>query len=250
VVGFTVEEDAMRKLSFLDVASARSIGPEAVSEVSLARVWQHAQDAGATSFGILSAFHGARGKETQHERDSRQHQNHKRQAELRRDVDAWRATVQKQDGKKRGYFPLKGHWTECQDDTIPWTECPPELLVKSDEETLFINGISLDELDKLGRKYEQQAWIYAGPETDGTAILYGPGRQKYRDLGAFHPNRIAQGYSEIRRGASFAFEDSPSGFFEGLLQLSSKKPGGLNGGRERAEAVLRDLREFYGPCQE
>ncbi len=210
----------MRKLSFLDVASARTIGPAAVSEVSLARVWQHAQQVGDGSFGILTSWRSALPR-----------------AENQRRLGALEGAVR---SAGLGFFKLQGHWQECQDPGVPYASCPSDKLVDTVEPSLFVPGADPGLLRRLGQKYDQDAWIYAGPETGGNVTLF------FRDggeqgLGKFHPHRVAQAYSQLKGGAPFTFESVAQGFFEGLVQLAAPSMDL----RERAEAAVRDLRLFF-----
>ena len=102
-----------------------------------------------------------------------------------------------------GFVKLRGHWRKCQDDNIPYDKCPNDKLVDSIEPSLFIPKITLKEVKRLTKKYEQDASIYGGPETNGNVVLiYKDGKQE--DIGKFHPAKIAQAYSKIR-GKSFVF---------------------------------------------
>ena len=102
-----------------------------------------------------------------------------------------------------GFVKLRGHWRKCQDDNIPYDKCPNDKLVDSIEPSLFIPKITLKEVKRLTKKYEQDASIYGGPETNGNVVLiYKDGKQE--NIGKFHPAKIAQAYSKVC-GKSFVF---------------------------------------------
>lgn len=132
-------------------------------------------------------------------------------------ITSWRSTLTNFENRKRfselkdtvrslgyGYIRLEGHWKECQDDTIPYDQCPPELLVDSKEPSLFIIGISEKEATALQRRYKQDAIVYAGPETEQkVSLLFSNGEKM--EIGDFSPGSLAQGYSGWK-SRSFHFE--------------------------------------------
>jgi hypothetical protein len=157
-----------------------------LDEASLGRAYQHAIGKGAGSYGMVTAYRYVNTPE----------ENDKLNKELEKDIRAL----------GYGFFKVEGHWRECQDPKIKYADCPSEKLVDSTEESLFVPGISKDQIDKLGKKYGQDGVIYGGKDTKGNAVVL------YRDggvdnLGKFHPDKVAQGFSKMKnsKGNTFAF---------------------------------------------
>ena len=71
----------------------------------------------------------------------------------------------------KGYFKVEGHWVECTDSSLNYSECPKDKLKDSIEESLFVPNISAKEIHNLGKKYGQDAVIYGGKQTKGNATL-------------------------------------------------------------------------------
>lgn len=224
----------MGAISFLDVLKAHERGMAAVNEASLGRAMQHVQDAGHTSFGIVTSWRGPKShKENQTNFHALQH-------EVR--------------SAGKGFFKMKGHWQECQAEVspeeyrkivgtcpdgwhsdsgrctkadagakerhqLPYGKCPKENLKASAEPSLFVPGITKDHILKLAKKYEQDAVVYAGPETKGKVhVLFQDGTTL--PIGDFHPNKIAQAYSTVR-GKNFTFEGfsmPAQGYMETLIE--------------------------------
>ena len=180
-------------VTFEDVLDAKAVSPQKLNEVSLSRVWQHTQGAASKSYGILTSWRAGK--------------SHKDNL----------ATYKKLEGEVRslglGYFKLLGHWRECQVD-VPYDECPDDQLVDAKEPALFVPNIELKDMDRLRRKYDQDAVIYSGPETEDQVSLITGGSP--RKLGKFSPGKIAQAYSQIR-GRPFVFEYVAQSWNENLI---------------------------------
>jgi hypothetical protein len=181
--------------AMLDILSAKAAGRwEAVNEASLSRVWQHAQKAGENGFAILTSWRAGFSKK------KNQEIFHRLQQEVR-SLDL-------------GFFKLLGHWRECQVD-VPYDECPANELQDSKEPALFVPGMRLKDAKRLRAKYDQDAVIYAGPETEGkVALLTANSLSK---LGSFSPGKISQAYSQVR-GRPFVFEYVAQTHFEKLIE--------------------------------
>jgi len=151
-------------------------------EASLSRVWQHVKNAPEAGFAILTSWRQSV--------DGKPLSSHENQARL-----------QKLKGSLRdlglGFFVVNGHWKECQESDVPWEDCPPEKMVDAVEPALFVSNISLDQAHKLGNDYQQDAILYSGPESKGNTILVDR-TGKTIELGAFSPNTISQGFSQLR----------------------------------------------------
>jgi len=133
---------------------------------------------------------------------------------------------------KRGFYELKsalrqnnlggivllGHWQECSDPNIPYDQCPANLLTDVAEYSLFVPKVSFKLIKHLIAKYNQDAAIYCGPETNNIVNLI------FRDgstqpIGKFSPQKISQAYSEIhgKKGATFVFEWIAQSYIEKLI---------------------------------
>lgn len=179
-----------------DILKAKAAGDwEAVNEASLGRVWQHVQQAGEKAFTILTSWRAGFSKA--------------------KNLALFKQLEGEVRGLGLGYFKLLGHWRECQDSSIPYDKCPKEQLVDSDEPALFVPGLKLKDAQRLRAKYEQDAVVYAGPETEGEVVLLKSGSTQ--KIGAFSPNKISQAYSRLR-GRSFTFEYLAQSWSEKLLE--------------------------------
>jgi len=188
-----------KEVSFRDILEARGQNKEALNEMSLSRVWQHAKRAGERSWAILTSWRY--GKTNR--------QNMVQFKKLQQDVRSMGL----------GFFKLKGHWKECRRSDIPYKDCPKQDLIDSVELSLWVNGISKRDAEKLMKKYNQDGIVYAGPETKGNVyyVLRGGADQ---NIGKFKPNKIAQGYSELK-GRPFVFEGFEyiaQGWVEGMIE--------------------------------
>lgn len=214
----------MRKLDHLDLVAARSVGPDAVNEVSLSRVWQHVQAAGDKSFGIVTSYRAAPPGSSKDARDAQDAANKTTFRDLKSALDA----------ADLGYIPLKGAWKETHEEGDVWVSEP----------SLFVPRVPMDLILSLRKKYDQDAVIYAGPETGGRVTAFARDGGK-TDLGRFHPKTISDYYSELKGGRRFVFEwaAGTGGWMMAASEHALKRDASAM--RERAESVLRDLREFY-----
>lgn len=186
----------MEETTIIDIVDALHTGDgDAVTAASLGRVWQHVKDLDKQSFAILTSWRSGLSPS----------QNKSRFKQLEQAVR----------GLKLGYFKLVGHWRECQDEDVEYDECPPMQLVDTTEPSLFVPGIDMRAAHKLGKKYEQDAIIFGGPESDGKVVLVFKSG-KTMPIGKFSPRTIGQGFSELanQQGRGFAFlafaTDSPT----------------------------------------
>lgn len=193
---------------FLDILKARARGDwTAVNEASLGRVYKHYEKAseGKQSFTILTAYRGARTPA----------ENRAQQKKLEGDLR----------GLGLGFSKLKGHWQECQDPNINYGDCPKALLKDTAEPSLFVVGLARKDAERLQKKYEQDAIVYAGPDTEGKVVLiYNDGTQK--EIGEFSPHQVAQAYSRVK-GVAFAFEYVAQSYAEALIESKFLSDGGL-----------------------
>jgi len=149
---------------------------EKLHEASLGRIWQHVVNSDKKSFAILTSW-----------------RYDKSVKENKRDFQSLKTTVR---SLGYGFVQLKGHWRECQDENVPYNDCPEEGLVDSVEPSLFIIGISKQEAESLSNENNQDGYVFAGPETDGNVnlIFKNGGNQ---DLGTLRPQTLGFAYSEL-----------------------------------------------------
>ncbi len=173
----------------------------AVNESSLSRAYQHVKNG---KFGIL----------TNHRAGRSPAENRTGFYQLK---DALRS-------HGLGGIVLQGHWLECQDPNIPYDQCPKDLLRDVAEPSLFVPNIGYDLIISLGKKYDQDAVVYCGPESGGKVTLI------FKDggilpIGDFQPNKIAQAYSKLpgKDGKTFVFEYVVQGHVEGLIAEKTRK---------------------------
>ena len=188
-------------LTHQDVLEAKAAGDgQRLNEASLGRVYQHVMKAKVKSLGMITAF---RGENTEKENLAL---NAKLGAEIR--------------SNGLGFFRLKGHWRECKNKNVDYKDCPKEDLVDVAELTYGVAGIGKELIVKLGRKYDQDAVIYLGPETKGLAITISrTGTEK--NIGEFHPSKIAQAYSRFgKSGRTFVFEWVTQTYLDALTEQS------------------------------
>lgn len=189
----------MKDLHYSDVLLAWEAGRSAINEASLGRTYQHLQKAKTTSYGILTSYRYADSLEKTKE-------NHKNFERLKQQIRS--AGI--------GFFRLMGHWLECQDKNVSYDDCPEEQLVDVVEPSLFVSGISFELFQNLVKEYDQDAGIYAGPETNGQPTLFKRDGSSL-NLGSFSPQKISQAYSSVK-GQNFVFETPVNGFWEGMLK--------------------------------
>jgi len=158
---------------------------KALSEASLNRIMHHA---GNGPFGIVTAWR--KGLTTQ--------QNIANMSELKSMLRSWNL----------GFIPMKGHWRECQDPNVSYENCPEDMFEDVVEPSLFVPNMSKDQAQTVRAKYNQDAVIYSGPETENQVVLLFKDDQM--NIGSFNPNAIAQAYSTVK-GRNFTFEAVANG---------------------------------------
>jgi hypothetical protein len=158
-----------------DIIAAKEIGIRALNEASLGRVYQHylkSKDKNKGGFAILTSWRVGNSP-----------------AQNKADLRALKGAIR---AAGLGFSKMKGHWREKgQPEATP-------------EPSLFVSGISFKLAHKLGNKYDQDAVIYGGPETNDKVVLIHKSGST-QNIGKFHPQKIAQAYSSIK-GKTFIFE--------------------------------------------
>lgn len=153
-----------------DVIEAKRLGFPALNEASLGRVYQHIKS--GESFAILTSW-----------------RQDLTPAENKANFKALQSALR---GANLGFSKLLGHWKEEGQEEA------------SAEPSLFVKGITKRLANKLGNRYNQDAILYAGPDTDGKVVLVFKNGSEIT-IGKFHPGKIAQAYSSVR-GKTFTFE--------------------------------------------
>jgi hypothetical protein len=158
--------------------------PYKLDEASLARAYQHVVEKKVPSWGMLTAYRYANTKKQNIEA------NKKLEADLR--------------GKDYGFFKVEGHWQECQDSNLNYVDCPSDKLQDSIEVSLFVPHMKKRDIELLCKKYEQDAVIYGGEDTEGNAhLIFKNGTED--NIGKFQPGKVEQAYSKFKGGKTFVF---------------------------------------------
>ncbi|MFA6049623.1 MAG: hypothetical protein WC761_00230 [Candidatus Paceibacterota bacterium] len=168
------------KNNFIELLLAkRLMDKKGIHEASLGRIMQHAAESPKTGFAMLTSWR----------------QNLDRTENLRR-FSALKSALR---SKGLGFNVLNGHWRECQDPSVAYENCPEDQFVDAIEPSVFVSKISLKDAHELGNAYQQDAVVYAGPETKGlVSLIFKDGTTM--ELGKFSPMAISQAYSELRSG--------------------------------------------------
>lgn len=146
-------------------------------ESSLSRIMSHVNNAKNVGFALLTSWRKQKDKPTNFA-----------------DFSSLKNFIK---NKGLGYLQLRGHWRECQDPNVSYENCPESELEDSVEPSLFVIGIDLPTAVGLGETYNQDAILYAGPETGGNVQLH------FKDgstlnLGEFNPMTVGQAFTEYR----------------------------------------------------
>lgn len=196
----------MKEITLEDIANAiNTNNKDDINEASLGRVYQHITKQKSDSFAIITAYRGGFSKK----------QNDSRNKSLEGDVRSLGL----------GFFKVKGYWVECSDSSLDYESCPADMKVPVVETSLFIPDISYKDAVRLGKKYDQDAIVFQGSETNDKVEVIDKNGSTLQKLGNFSPNKIKQAYTKVK-GKSFAFEGfefRPSGMlsnlaFEALLK--------------------------------
>lgn len=167
----------------------------ALTEASLGRAYQHfltvrAGDRKVQSFSILT-YWSTRLRSVQPKVPGGSW-DHSRNLELRRPFEQELARV------SRGFFKMRGYGQEEDPDA-------PGSFTVSEEPSYWANGIALADAVSLSRKYGQDAFTYAGPETGGDVVMFNQRGKEIQRWTKFDPRQIGQFYSKIK-GRPFTFE--------------------------------------------
>lgn len=205
-------EGAAREYTFVDVARAAT--REQLNEASLGRIFAHIQQTKAKSWAILTSWRSLWSQQAVTPGTT------PAQAQATNEAN-WSALLGTVRNENLGYIKLLGHWLECTLPDTAYESCPKDKLVKSTEPSIFVPGMSLQMARQLARRFNQDAFIYVGPETTNKVAGVYTQSGKMTDYGPFHPNRIAQAYSQIKKnskmtnldtqqaGPAFAFQHGP-----------------------------------------
>lgn len=179
-------------------------------EASLGRIWQHVENAENKSFAIITSWR----------------QEHSR----KKNVADFNSLKQLVRGLGHGFLTVLGHWKECQDPNVAYKDCPEEELVDATEPSLFVIGVAMDDVLNLAKKNQQDAIVYAGPETNGKVkLLFNDGSDM--EIGDFKPQTMGQAYTELVRSKKKAarhftfegFEYKAQGYISSLIEQEVNK---------------------------
>jgi hypothetical protein len=161
--------------------------PYVMDEASLTRAYQHVVEKKSPSWGMLTAYRFANSKKENEAANKRLEQDVRKMG--------------------HGFFKVEGHWQECQDPNMNYVDCPKDKLKDSTENTLFVPGITKDQISDLCKKYEQDAVVYGDKDKDAH-LIYKNGDSE--NIGTFHPGKVSQAYSAIKGNKTFIFsKDEP-----------------------------------------
>jgi len=147
---------------------------EKLNEASLGRIYQHIQKEKVDSWSILTSWRD----------ENSPNKNKSDFNELKNKIRSMNL----------GFIQLQGVGQE-EDEEGKVTQ------VK--EPSLFIPNIKQKQAQKLSDTYKQWGYIYSGPETNDKIVLIS--KEGQQNIGAFHPQKIAQFFSKIK-GKPFTFE--------------------------------------------
>ena len=198
----------MKVVTLENLAYAIKYGNKSsVNEASLNRVYQHTQKEASDSFSIITAYRGGNSKSD----------NTKRNKRLESDVRSLGL----------GFFKVKGYWMECKSADIDYSKCPDDMKIPVVEESLFIPNITKSNAVRLAKKYDQDAIIYQGKETNDTVELISKSGGSIDKIGKFSAGKIARAYTKVK-GKSFTFEGfeyKPNGMLTRMAFESIMKKG-------------------------
>jgi hypothetical protein len=157
-----------------------------LDEASLSRAYQHVVDKKVPNWGMATAYRYSNTPKQNRE------VNKQLETELR--------------GKGLGFFKIEGYWRECQNPEIAYVDCPPDKLVDSVEQTLFIPNATKELMAGIAKKYNQDAVVYGGRDTKGNAtLIFRDGGSE--DIGKFHPQQTGQAFSKFKnKERTFKFQ--------------------------------------------
>ena len=202
-----VEENSIKKILEAELANRKG----ELFETSLSRIMSHVHQAKEVGFAIMTSWRQSLSKKT--------------------NTTNFQALKQHVRSLGLGFIQLEGHWKECQDTDVPYEQCPPDKLLDSVEPSLMVFGIELEDAVKLGKMFDQDAVVYAGPETDGQTQLHFKDGTTL-DLGQFNPQTIGQAYSTWKKkkepgsSSTFTFEGysyPAQSFVEKLTEVALRK---------------------------
>ena len=195
-----------------ELASNGNASQQALYETSLSRIWQHVEQSKNKSFAILTSWRQSKSK----------NENVKDFAKLKAELRS----------KGLGFVTVNGHWKECQDPTISYNDCPKDQLVDAVEPSLFVMGSDIKTVAALGlQKFQQDAIVYSGPETDGKIVLVFKDMST-QPIGDFKPQALGQAFSELKKSRAatsqryFKFEGveyKSNSYIESLIEQEIKK---------------------------
>lgn len=182
---FAAADKLEAQATMMDVVDAIHSGdPRAVTASSLGRVWQHIQDLSKQSFVIVSAFRAFKPDGSPMSLEDNLARNRQLQEMIR--------------SKGFGYIRLISHWLECQDKSVEYKNCPRDQLVDVTELSMFVPNMSRDEGQRLSKAFDQDGYIYGGPDTGGVIKVLSSSGGEIANLGSrLTTTAIGQGFSSL-----------------------------------------------------
>lgn len=172
-----------------------------MNEASLSRVYSHYLDMKEgrpeSSFAMISPF--------------------RKTFSAKQNQERWENMIKIIKSMGLTFIKLEGYWQECQDEDVPYDQCPPDKLIMSKEKTMFLMNPTMEQTKKLMNIFSQDAVVYAGPETKDKVALIFRTSGDIVELGDFNVGTLNQGYSKIK-GQAFFFEYKASTNIEKLIE--------------------------------
>lgn len=155
----------------------RAVTPAEMNEASLSRAWRRFMSANTSSFALMTSWRGGLPRDTNQQ-----------------NFDALQQAVR---AVGLGYVRLAGVWDG------------------QSEPSLWVNGIDRAKAVALAKKYDQDAVVYAGPETEGHVELLDKDGKVITTFARFSPTAVSGGFSKLS-GKPFYFEWEASDWGEAI----------------------------------
>ncbi len=191
-----------------DIANAYFRGDlEGVTEMSLISMWTRSiQGPNEASFGIITSW--------------------KHELSLEENIQILDLFIELLKSWRLTFYRLYAYW---QTDTLLENASDDYHILEKcrdiyRELLLFIPWISLQQLAVAGRKFDQDGWVYTGPQTRGQVkMILLEGTEE--TLGGFSPEAVIEAYKKARSyGFIFkGFRMPPQGFMDGIQYMSAEK---------------------------
>lgn len=173
-----------------------------LNEISLSRVWQHANNE-KIPFSIITAFRG--------------------EYTLKQNINRNKDLASKIKKEGYGYFYLDGHWIENEGQENEIDVAEKSIFIIGDEND---NGKLLGLVKKWNKEYNQDACIFKADNSKEVELIFQDGKRE--KVGQFKPNVVSQAYSKIKGGRTFIFEGASNSADNWISKLAYSKKGKTN----------------------